>query len=147
MESKIQACLGYPYLGRVVIKETKMYFIYTFSNLICALPSTSRQINTPTLFHTFLNGKDPYHKGRFNFFLLLFQLNFDITCINSEEPFFLHHSSLYTDAPLPSEKNGERDSLPNFFWGEGGAYTEATSIQFPVYLSVKEFCCKDKAHK
>ena len=51
--------------GELQLKKQNVF--YTFSNLICALPSTSRQINTPTLFHTFLNGKDPCHKESFNF--------------------------------------------------------------------------------
>ena len=36
--------------------------------------------------------------------------------------------SLCKDAPLPLEKIGERDSLPDFFSGEGGVCTQPISL-------------------
>ena len=95
-------------LHGVSCNKTSKNVFYTFSNLIRALPSTCRQINTPT----FLNGKDPFHKESFNFFSLLFQLNFDITCINSEGLFFFIILGCVQTPPSPQKKMRRETLFP-----------------------------------
>ena len=40
-------------------------------------------------------------------------------------------SSLCTDSPPPLRKIGEKDSLPDFFWGEGDVFTQPLEGQEP----------------
>ena len=108
--------------GELQLKKQNciLYFLESYMR-----PSVNLQANKhPYPLPHLLKWQRSISKGKLQFFLISFSTQFWHHLYQFWKAFFLYHSSLCTDAPLPSEKKwGERLSARFFRRGWGRLYT------------------------